>query len=70
MPDEPSAEMKQQRMREFMQMLPLTLEIAGLPKGPIDRLLTADQMEARLINLRTAYKLARKLLREVSNDSI
>ena len=58
-------EQKQQRMKEFMSLLPLTVEIAGLPKAT-DRLFTADQMEARVLSIRTAYKQARALMKEVA----
>lgn len=59
-----SPEMKQGRMTEFMKLLPLTLELAGLPKATTN-LFLADQMEARLMSIRTAYKLARNLLKEI-----
>lgn len=58
-------EMKQARMKEFMQLLPITLELAGLPKCHADRLFTADQIEARITSLRIAYKSARQLIREI-----
>ncbi len=57
---------KQARMKEFLALLPVTLEIAGLPDCHPDRLFTSDQMEARILSLRTAYKLARNLVREMS----
>ena len=57
--------MKPQRMKEFMSLLPLTIEIAGLPPAAPDRLFNADQMEARVLSIRTAYKLARALVKEV-----
>jgi len=64
--DQPaSAEMKQARMKEFMQLLPLTLELAGLPKGDPLRPYTADQMEGRALSVRAAYKIAKALLKEV-----
>lgn len=58
-------EIKQARMKEFMQLLPLTMELAGLPKCHPDRLFTSDQIEARILSIRTAYRLARNLVREV-----
>ena len=67
---EVSAEVKQGRMKEFMQLLPLTLNIAGLPDCPPDRIFTSDQMEARVISLRTAYKLSRAMLREVAEGTV
>lgn len=64
--DQPvSAELKQARMKEFMQLLPLTLEIAGLPKGDPLRPFNADQMEGRALSVRTAYKIAKALLKDV-----
>jgi hypothetical protein len=59
-------EVKQARMTEFMRLLPLTLELAGLPRAT-GNLYTADQMEARVMSIRTAYKLARNLLKEVAD---
>ena len=64
MNEQVTPEMKQARMTEFMKLLPLTLEIAGLPKAT-GSLYTSDQMEGRVMNIRTAYKLARSLLKEV-----
>lgn len=63
---EANPELKQQRMKEFMSLLPLTIEIAGLPPAAPDRLYTADQMEARVLSLRTAYKQARALMKELA----
>ncbi|CAN5213090.1 hypothetical protein BH11PLA2_BH11PLA2_02320 [soil metagenome] len=62
-------EVRQQRAKEFLQILPLTMEIAGLPDGQIGMPYNADQMDVRCMTLKTAYKLARKLLREVSEDA-
>jgi hypothetical protein len=64
--DQPvSAEMKQARMKEFMQLLPLTFELAGLPTGDPLRPYTSDQMEGRALSIRAAYKIAKALLKEV-----
>ena len=65
---ETSAEVKQTRMKEFMQLLPLTLEIAGLPKCHPDRAYTPDQMDARITSIRIAYKLSRNLLRDIADS--
>ena len=64
MSDAVSPEVKQNRMTEFMKLLPLTLEIAGLPKAA-GSLFTSDQMEGRVMSIRTAYKQARNLLKEI-----
>jgi hypothetical protein len=55
-------------MKEFMQLLPLTLELAGLPKCHPDRLFTTDQLEARVTTVRMAYKVARQLVRDVGES--
>jgi hypothetical protein len=64
-----TVEVRQQRIREFMQMLPLTMELAGLPKCQPNQLFTPDQMDLRVTTLRNAYKLARQLVREVGEGS-
>jgi len=60
---------QQQRMAEFMKLLPLTLELAGLPKGEPGRLFTEGQMEVRVTTIRNAYRLARGLLREIAQPA-
>jgi hypothetical protein len=52
------------RYREFLELLPLTVTIAGLPpsEGPYNY--NADQLEVRTRTLLTAYKLARQLAKE------
>lgn len=65
MADDATPELRQQRMKEFMSLLPLTLELAGLPKGAPGTLFNDGQMEARVISIRNAYKLARNLLKEI-----
>ena len=58
-------DVKAARMTEFMKLLPLTLELAGLPRSGLDRLYTSDQIEARIMSVRAAYKLARSLVKEI-----
>jgi hypothetical protein len=52
------------RYREFLELMPLAISIAGLPAsdGPFN--FSADQMEVRARTLGTAFKLARQLARE------
>ena len=69
MSTEATPEVRQQRMKEFMQMLPLTAELAGLPLCDPTRLFTQDQMEARATSLRTAFKLAKQLVREAGDGA-
>jgi hypothetical protein len=60
---------QQIEMRNFMSLLPLTLEIAGLPETEPGRYLNEGQMEVRATALRNAYKIARRALREIGKDA-
>ncbi|MFO0966787.1 MAG: hypothetical protein U0793_14535 [Gemmataceae bacterium] len=50
-----TTERQQQKVREFMSLLPLTLAIAGLPESEIGRYFNEGQMENRVITVRTAW---------------
>ncbi len=63
-----SNEVKQSRMTEFLKLLPLTLELAGLPKGDAARPFTSDQIEGRAMTIRTAYKVARNLIKDIGEQ--
>jgi hypothetical protein len=52
------------RYREFLELLPLTINIAGLPPSESPFNFSADQMEVRIQTLATAFKMARQLARE------
>jgi hypothetical protein len=65
---EATPELRSQRIKEFLQMLPLTVEIAALTPGDPNRFLTPDQMESRATALRNGYKIARKILREIGDE--
>ena len=65
---EATPDVKQARMTEFMKLLPLTLELAGLPPSGEGRLYTSDQIEARVMSVRIAYKQARSLLKELGES--
>lgn len=56
----------QQRIQEFLRLLPLTVEIAGLPRSELGRNLNEGQMEVRAATLKTAYKIARGLLLDLA----
>jgi len=60
-------ERQQQKINEFMKLLPLTLEIAGLPKAQPGTHLTEGQMEVRGNTIAHAYKIARQLIIDVSS---
>jgi hypothetical protein len=57
---------QQQKVREFMSLLPLTVELAGLPQVEPGRHLNEGQMEARATTIRTAYKIARQVVLEIA----
>ena len=63
-------DVKQARMTEFMKLLPLTIELAGLPKVAATTLFTADQIEARIMSIRTAYKLGRAMLKDIGENGV
>ncbi len=58
-------ETMKRRYREFLDLLPLTTTIAGLPPSDGAINFNADQMEVRTHTLLSAYKLAKALVREV-----
>jgi hypothetical protein len=53
------------RYKEFIDLLPLTLSLAGLPTSEQGKYHTAEQIEARLFTVRHAYRGARQLAREL-----
>ncbi len=61
----------QRKYREFLELLPLTLSLAGLPPSDHGKYFTAEQIESRLFTIRHAYKAARSVARECiqSNSS-
>ncbi len=58
----------QQKYRQFLDLLPLTLSLAGLPPSE-GRLFGEDQIEARAITVRTAYRVARATAKECLGGS-
>ncbi len=60
------ADPRQQRAAEFLRLLPLTVELAGLPEAEHGKYFTDDQLELRANTIRRAYKFARQLLGEVA----
>jgi hypothetical protein len=55
----------QRRYREFLDLLPLTLALAGLPPSEVGRYYTEQQIETRLFAVRHAYKASRALVKEL-----
>lgn len=60
---DPAQEM-QRRYREFLDLLPLTIALSGLPSSEGNRYYSAEQIEARVFTVKHAYKQARQLARE------
>jgi hypothetical protein len=60
-----SPDRQQQKVKEFMGLLPLTLAIAGLPPAEPGSHLTEGQLEARATSIKLAYKVARHLIMDV-----
>ena len=57
---------QQQKVGEFLRLLPLTLEIAGLPHAETGKHFNEGQMEVRAGTIRMAYKMARQLILEIA----
>ncbi len=58
----------QQKYRQFLDLMPLTISLAGLPPSEA-RLFSEEQIEARAITVRLAYKVARNVARECLGGS-
>jgi len=56
---------QQRRYREFLDLMPLTLALAGLPRSEQGKYYTEEQIETRLFVMRHAFKAARSLAREM-----
>lgn len=59
------AQEQQRRYKEFLDLMPLTLSLAGLPPSLPGKQFTEDQIETRLFVLRHAYKASRAFAREL-----
>ena len=66
MSSELNVDRQQQKVSEFMRLLPLTLEIAGLPKAEAGRHFNDGQMEVCANTLKMAYKFARQIVLDVA----
>ncbi|MGL5094119.1 MAG: hypothetical protein ACRDD1_00925 [Planctomycetia bacterium] len=58
----------QQRLQQFVQLLPLTMSIAGLPVSEHGKYYNEDQMELRARSIMNAFKHARKIAKEVIQE--
>ena len=57
------------KYREFLDLMPLTLALAGLPLSEHGKYFTAEQIEARLFTVKHAWKAARQITRECIQPS-
>jgi hypothetical protein len=56
---------QQRRYKEFLDLLPLTISLAGLPASESGKYYTDEQIESRVFTVRHAYKQARTIAREI-----
>jgi hypothetical protein len=69
MADQPNASNDlQQKYRQFLDLLPLTIAMAGLPPSE-GRLFGEEQIEARGITIKAAYRVARTVAKECLGGS-
>ena len=62
----PEVERQQQKAKEFMSLLPLTMALAGLPPASPGQYYTEGQLDARATAVRAAYKAARQIIMEIA----
>ena len=55
---------QQRRYRELLDLMPLALNLAGLPRSEGTRYYSEDQMELRANTIRHAFKFARQLAKD------
>lgn len=55
----------QRRYREFLDLMPLTLALAGLPHSDSGRYVSVEQIELRAGVIRNAFSAARSLAKEI-----
>lgn len=60
----PDANDLQRNYKEFLDLLPLTLALAGLPASDTGKYYTEEQIEARVFTIKHAYRAARTVARE------
>lgn len=58
----------QQKYRQFLDLLPLTIALAGLPESE-GRLFGEEQIEARATTVRAAFRVARNTVKDCLGGS-
>jgi hypothetical protein len=68
-PEQPNAASDlQQKYRQFLDLMPMTIALAGLPTSE-GRLYSEEQIEARAITVRAAYRVARTTAKDCLSGS-
>lgn len=65
----PDPQDQQHRYREFLDLLPLTLALAGLPASDPGKYYNEEQIETRVFTIRHAHRAARALAKELAQKS-
>ena len=60
----PETDDTQRRYREFLDLMPMTLALAGLPSSDSGKYYSEEQIESRVFTIRHAYKFARQIAKE------
>ena len=69
MPEQPTPGTDlQQKYRQFLDLMPLTIALAGLPMSE-GRLYSEEQVEARAITVCAAYRVARNTAKDCLSGS-
>lgn len=70
MPDQSPASSAdlQQKYRQFLDLMPLTIALAGLPTSE-GRLYSEEQIDARAMTMKAAYRVARQTAKECLGGS-
>lgn len=55
-------------LEQFLQLLPMTAVIAGLPQGEQGKYYNDDQMDLRAQALKRAFKHSQKLAKEMAGN--
>ena len=63
--DAAAAQSQQRRYKEFLDLMPLTIALAGLPASEPGRYFNEEQIETRTFAIKHAHKQARQLAREL-----
>jgi hypothetical protein len=58
----------QQKYRQFLDLMPMTIALAGLPPSET-RLYSEEQIEGRAITFKAAYRVARATAKECLGGS-